>query len=95
LPPGTRVLPRAAGFRFVETSLHLLLGNSKRELIVILLEKSADINTQERYYGNALQVALASDYLEVVGLLLEKSVDVNAVGGYYENALQAASRNSN
>jgi hypothetical protein len=65
------------------------------ELVRLLLDKGADVNSQGGEYGNALQAALAYSHEVVVRLLLDKGVDVNAKGGQYGNALQAASAKGN
>ncbi|KAH8752789.1 hypothetical protein F5883DRAFT_432988, partial [Diaporthe sp. PMI_573] len=41
----------------------------------MLLERSADVNTQGRYYGNALQAASCEGHKEVVKLLLERILE--------------------
>ncbi|KDR66095.1 hypothetical protein GALMADRAFT_32850, partial [Galerina marginata CBS 339.88] len=56
-----------------------------------LLEKGADVNAQEGYYGSALQAAASEGNEAIVKVLLKKGADVNAQGGYYKSALQAAS----
>ena len=57
----------------------------------LLLEKEADVNALEEYYGSALQAASAEGHETVVKLLMENKADVNAQGGQYGSALQAAS----
>ncbi|KAM7186285.1 hypothetical protein V8F33_011881 [Rhypophila sp. PSN 637] len=68
------------------TALCGLAGSTR-----MLLEKDADVNAQDRHYGNALQAASVGGHEKVVQMLLEKDADVNAPGGHYGNALQAAS----
>ena len=53
----------------------------------LLLSKGADINAQDRGYGNALQAASVRGYEKIVELLLSKGADINAQGGLYGNAL--------
>ncbi|KAJ7937827.1 ankyrin repeat-containing domain protein [Mycena leptocephala] len=54
-----------------------------------LLEKGADVNTQDGWYGNALYAASDGGHAEIVRALLEKGADVNVQGG--RNALCTAS----
>jgi ankyrin repeat protein len=56
-----------------------------------LLSHGADTNTQDGYYGNALQVASYKGHEQIVRLLLNHGANVNAQGGHYGNALYAAS----
>lgn len=62
-----------------------------RDVVKLLLDKDADVNAQDGYYGNALQAASSEGHEAVVKLLLDKDAEVNAQGGWYGNALQAAS----
>ncbi|KAJ5200683.1 Pfs NACHT and ankyrin domain-containing protein [Penicillium cf. griseofulvum] len=62
-----------------------------QEIVKLLLDKGADINTQGGRYGNALQAASGEGHQETVKLLLDKGADINTQGGRYGNALQAAS----
>jgi ankyrin repeat protein len=52
--------------------------------------KRADVNTQGRQYGSALQAAVVKGHDQIVERLLERGANVNAPGGPYDNALQAA-----
>jgi ankyrin repeat protein len=56
-----------------------------------LIDKGADVNTQDGFYGNALYAALFGGHLESIKLLLDKGADIHAQSGRYGNALQAAS----
>src|SRR5947207_348747 len=62
-------------------------------MIRLLLNESANVNAEGKYYGNALQAAVDKSHEVMIQLLLENDVDVNAERGYYENALQAAAYN--
>jgi ankyrin repeat protein len=66
-----------------------LLGFST--IIRLLLDKSADVNAQGGFFGNALQAASERGHEQVVKMLLNKGAEVNAQGGFFGNALQAAS----
>ena len=48
------------------------------------------MNTQDGFYGNALQVAATRGHDKSVQVLVTADADVNAQGGDYGNALQAA-----
>ena len=61
-----------------------------REVVTLLLDKGADVNTQDGEYGSALQAAASTGDREIVTLLLDKGADVNAQGGFHGSALQAA-----
>ena len=61
------------------------------ELVQILLENEANVNTQGGRYGNALQAASYGGYDRVVQMLLEKGADVNMRGGKHSTALCVAS----
>jgi hypothetical protein len=49
-------------------------------MVMLLLDKGADVNAQGGEYGNALKAASAGGYREVVTLLRDKGADVNAQG---------------
>ncbi|RMY70463.1 hypothetical protein D0862_14748 [Hortaea werneckii] len=65
------------------------VGLSK--VVKLLLERGADVNESEGYYGGALQAASYKGYKDIVELLSARGADANASGGYYGSALQAAS----
>jgi hypothetical protein len=56
-----------------------------------IIVRTADVNAQGGYYGNALQAASVGGHERVVKMLLDAGADVQAQGGEYGNALQAAS----
>jgi hypothetical protein len=62
-----------------------------KAIVVLLLDKGANVNAQGGYYSYALQAASYSGHKEITTLLLDRGADINAQGGYYGNALQAAS----
>ncbi len=75
-------------------SLTLLLIAAEEghdQVVQMLLDKGADVNAQDEYFGNALQAALSEGHDQVVQMRLDKGADVNAQGGEYGNALHAAS----
>ncbi|KAJ6579069.1 ankyrin repeat domain-containing protein [Mycena vulgaris] len=79
-----------------ETKDQALYGASYHghmQMVQLLLDNSADLNTQGGACGNALQAASLNGHELVVQLLINKGADVNAQGGVYGNAVQAASLN--
>jgi ankyrin repeat protein len=65
--------------------------NGYEKVVLLLLEKGAEVNAQGGHYGNALQAASVRGHDKTVQLLLESGADIKAQGGHYGNALQAAS----
>ena len=57
------------------------------EIVSLLLDQGADINTLSGEDGTALGCAALSGNVEIVSLLLERGADINAVGGDYGTAL--------
>jgi ankyrin repeat protein len=71
------------------TALQWACERGRLEIVQLLLEKGADVNTQGGRYGNALEAATLRGHYEIVKLLLEEGADVNALhpaalGGYLE-----------
>ncbi|KAI9766598.1 MAG: hypothetical protein M1840_006409 [Geoglossum simile] len=60
-------------------------------VVKLLLEKGADVNAQDGFYGNTLRMASYRGHEQIVKLLLDKGADINMQGRDYGNALQAAS----
>jgi ankyrin repeat protein len=54
---------------------------------MLLLDNSANVNTQGRFYSNALQAALYRRYIAIVKLLINKGADINAQGREFSTAL--------
>lgn len=77
-------------YRVLEPPLYYASHAGLASPVRVLLDKGADVNAQDGYYGNALQAASSKGHEEVVQMLLDKGADVNAQGGYYGNALYAA-----
>tara|TARA_R110002003_G_scaffold2558_1_gene24472 strand:+ start:1917 stop:2291 length:375 start_codon:yes stop_codon:yes gene_type:complete len=69
---------------------YIAVEQENEAVVVLLLDKGADVNAQGGYYGNALQAASARGDKEIATLLLDKDADINAQGGHYGIALQAA-----
>ncbi|KAJ7126657.1 ankyrin repeat-containing domain protein, partial [Mycena filopes] len=60
------------------------------DMVRLLIGSGANVNSQNREYGNALQAAVYHGNREALQVLIEHGADVNAQGGKYGNALQAA-----
>jgi ankyrin repeat protein len=72
-------------------SLQVASLKGEYQFVKLILDKGANINAQDGYYGNALQAASQGGHMRVVKMLLDAGADTNAQGRYYGNALQAAS----
>ncbi|KAF8621256.1 hypothetical protein AX15_007917 [Amanita polypyramis BW_CC] len=60
-------------------------------IVELLLERGANVNSWRQTCGNALQAASWFGHKEIVGLLLERGADVDVQGGTYGNPLHTAS----
>jgi len=60
------------------------------EIVSLLLDQGADINTLSGEDGTALGCAALNGNVEIVSLLLERGADTNLVGGIYGTALGCA-----
>jgi ankyrin repeat protein len=74
-----------------ESPLYIAAEQGNKAVVVLLLDKGADVDVLGRRYGTAMQAASHNGYKEIVTLLVDRGADVNAQGGHYGNALQAAS----
>ena len=72
------------------TPLEAAAGQGHFEVVQMLLDKGASIDTEYRV-GNALYEASYQRHHRVVQLLLDRGADINARSAYYGNALKAAS----
>ncbi|KAJ7112625.1 ankyrin repeat-containing domain protein, partial [Mycena epipterygia] len=72
-------------------AFHAASKSGHANIVRLLLEKGADVNTVDAEHGSALQAACSSGHTEIFRLLLEKGANVNTAGGYYGSTLQAAS----
>jgi ankyrin repeat protein len=59
----------------------------------MLIESGADVNTEVKRFGTALQCAAIRGKQDMVELLLDKGADVNIGGGSWGSALHAAAQN--
>ncbi|KAJ7091786.1 ankyrin repeat-containing domain protein [Mycena epipterygia] len=65
-------------------------ASRRTEIVRMLLEKGAHVNTKGGEYGSALQAASKAGHVEIGSILLENGADVHAVGGEFGTALLAA-----
>jgi ankyrin repeat protein len=70
-----------------QTALHLAAEGGHTEVVKLLLEKGAEINSPGGLYGRPLQHAVRSRNEALVRLLLDKGADINAQGGVTKSAL--------
>ncbi|KAJ6458903.1 ankyrin repeat domain-containing protein [Mycena vulgaris] len=77
----------------IDQALYAASYRGHSQIVQLLINKGADVNTQGGHVGNALRAASYNGHELVVQHLLNKGADVNAQGGYYGDALQAASYN--
>ena len=60
-----------------KTALHLAAKSGHLEIIQLLLERGADINTRDRKGKTALHLAAKSGHLDITKLLLERGADAS------------------
>ena len=77
-----------------EASLQAASHEGKVEMVRMLLNHGADVNSQSNRYGNALHAASYGGHMEVVQILLDRGAEINAPSSKYGNALHAASAGS-
>ncbi|PIG84613.1 hypothetical protein AARAC_010916 [Aspergillus arachidicola] len=73
-----------------DSSLMAACAKGHNEIVQMLLQHGADVNTHDEFYGTALQAACYEGHDKVVEMLLEEGADVNRHGRFYGTALQAA-----
>lgn len=62
------------------------------DIVHLMLNHSADIDTQRCHHGSAIQAAARLGHEPTVQLLIAHGADVNAPGGCYGRAIQVAAR---
>nr|OQO17791.1 hypothetical protein B0A51_15677 [Rachicladosporium sp. CCFEE 5018] len=67
-------------------ALKVVSAAGRGDCVKLLLEIGADMNAQDKFYGNFLQAAYRGEHQRVADML----VDVNAESEYYDDALRAA-----
>ena len=68
----------AKGGMYQETPLHLAARSGHRDIVDLLLEEKADIETKDEHQRTPLHLAALEDLKEVVTLLLDKGADLGA-----------------
>ncbi|KAJ6539678.1 ankyrin repeat-containing domain protein [Mycena capillaripes] len=71
--------------------LQLASGEGHIEIVSLLLDNGAEVNTVDRFNDSALLIASARGHTDIVRSLLENGAEVSAQGGHYGTALVAAS----
>ncbi|KAF7356357.1 ANK-REP-REGION domain-containing protein [Mycena venus] len=79
-----------AGEEYMGSALHAAVTKGHTEIVHILVEKGADINTAGREWGSLLHSAAYLGHTEIVSILIEKGAKVNAAGGPYGSVLHTA-----
>lgn len=51
-----------------------------QQIVALLIDEGANVNTQSGRYGNTLLAAVLNGNQQIVGVLLDNGVDVNAQG---------------
>jgi ankyrin repeat protein len=72
------------------TPLQFTIFRNQTDLLRLLVDNGADIESSHGILGTPLHTASAFANLEAVGLLLKKGVNVNAIGGDHESPLYSA-----
>ena len=70
--------------------LILAAGRDDLDIVRMLCDKGADVNTGDKYGRTALMLASERGYLEVVRMLCDKGADVDVQDKYGFNALRCA-----
>ena len=85
--------------RFFDTALQAACFYGHFEIIKMLVDAGANVNTVGGAWGTALQAACyyagRNGSLETIEMLLEAGSSINAQGGFFGNALQAACSRGN
>ena len=65
----------AVGGRYKRTSLLISCENNWLRLVVMLMDKRADVNKTDKYRSTPLIISCSNDNLELARLLLDKGAD--------------------
>jgi ankyrin repeat protein len=74
------------------TALGAAAYGGRREMVELLLNNGANVNSKQREYGSALAAAAAIGNTEIVELLLDRGADINMKGKYGSPLDSAAHR---
>ncbi|KAJ6178877.1 hypothetical protein N7519_009338 [Penicillium mononematosum] len=67
----------------------------KSDVVTLLLDKGANVNSYHKLHATALFTALVYGHQDIVPILLEKGADVNIIGEHHGTALYIASHLGN
>lgn len=81
--------------RHYASALQASAAGGKTEVVQMLLEKGAGVNTPGGIFGSALQAASFSGSTSIVEILLAKGALKNSILGYFGSALEIAYRHEN
>lgn len=76
------------GDDLLEPPLVAACWHGQREIVELLLENGADVNTRDFRFSSALEVASSHSYEEVAKLLIQKGVDFGSHPIYRGSTLQ-------
>ncbi|XP_019621811.1 PREDICTED: ankyrin repeat and SOCS box protein 13-like isoform X6 [Branchiostoma belcheri] len=76
---------------FTKSPLHEACFNGRHEVVEVLIEAGADVETVDSQYGSPLHVVCSRSYPECAELLLRAGANVNATKNY-ETALHVAAK---
>ncbi|XP_078602778.1 ankyrin repeat and SOCS box protein 5-like isoform X2 [Branchiostoma floridae x Branchiostoma japonicum] len=76
---------------FTKSPLHEACFNGRHEVVEVLIEAGADVETVDSQYGSPLHVVCSRNYPECVELLLRAGANVDATKNY-ETALHVAAK---
>ncbi|KAI0175284.1 ankyrin repeat-containing domain protein [Pestalotiopsis sp. NC0098] len=71
------------------------VAGDNEETMSLLVNRSADVNTEGGFWGTALQVAVFKGNKRIVQLLIDEGANINASVGFHGNALQVAAETGN
>ena len=77
------------------TPLALAIESGSEQLVTYFIDHGIPIDSQEGYFGTALQATAYKQNHGIFDLLLERGADIDTEGGQYGHALQAAASRGN
>ena len=86
----TRLLGNGTPTIMRNEHLTIAVTKEREDIIMLLLDRGANIDAVGGIYGTALTAAAFGRRADIVSLLLDRGADINAVGGKYGTALTTA-----